>query len=289
MKKMTMYVANDGMMFQKREHCIAHDKETAKREKPPSRFGVEVMLQVRDKNLATLTNMKRYGVPNSLPTIHKRYIDAKEKFRLLMKKRVRNMESWYKIAEAANAVSSLVSKYKEAMENYGNLKAMVRDTENDIYEFVKANPKCECKIDGVPLRKSPRIKRIIRKCESRNEEMKRKSILTIGKVKGMMGYWVNGTYYTDTPAMRKFLAENCPKTTKPKTAKKSVKGVKKSKPVENKTADGRKREWKAVGKDAVLFVDGVPSGYSEPFGSHKAAVDGAERLNEEDVDGMEEA
>lgn len=286
MKKMTMYVANDGMMFQKREHCIAHDKETAKREKPPSMFGVEVMLQVRDKYVEQLANLKRYGVPNSLPTLHKRYIDAKEKFRAIMKKRTRNMESWYKVAEAANAVSSLVSKYKEVMESYKNLKYMISQYEYDIYVFAKENPKS--KVDGVPILKSPRIKRIIRRCESRNEEMRQKS-LKVAKVKGMMGYWANGTYYTDTPAMRKFLAENGPKTTKPKTAKKSVNGVKKSKPVENKTADGRKREWKAVGKDAVLFVDGVPSGYSEPFGSHKAAVDGAERLNEEDVDGVEEA
>lgn len=50
------------------------------------------------------------------------------------------------------------------------------------------------------------------------------------------------------------------------------------------TADGRKREWKAIGNDAVLFVDGFDIGYSEPFGNHRAAVEGAERLQEEDAD-----
>lgn len=60
--------------------------------------------------------------------------------------------------------------------------------------------------------------------------------------------------------------------------------VVKSNPPKVYTADGRKREWKAVGKNAVLFVDGVESGYSEPFGSHRAAVEGAERLQEEDAE-----
>lgn len=44
------------------------------------------------------------------------------------------------------------------------------------------------------------------------------------------------------------------------------------------------REWKAAGKSAVLYVDGIPSGYSEPCATHEAAVRVAERLNEEDED-----
>lgn len=43
-----------------------------------------------------------------------------------------------------------------------------------------------------------------------------------------------------------------------------------------------RREWKAVGRHAVLCLDGVPQGYSEYCGSHEAAKRVAERLNEED-------
>lgn len=45
-----------------------------------------------------------------------------------------------------------------------------------------------------------------------------------------------------------------------------------------------KREWKAVGKQAILFVNGVHSRYSEEFATHAAAKSGAERLNEEDAE-----
>lgn len=45
-----------------------------------------------------------------------------------------------------------------------------------------------------------------------------------------------------------------------------------------------KRVWKAYKKEAVLYVDGIPSGYSEPCATHEAAVHVAERLNEEDAD-----
>lgn len=75
------------------------------------------------------------------------------------------------------------------------------------------------------------------------------------------------------------------KTADSKKAKRTpLPKVVKSNPPKVYTADGRKREWKAIGNDAVLFVDGVDSGYSEPFGNHRAAVEGAERLQEEDAD-----
>lgn len=46
-----------------------------------------------------------------------------------------------------------------------------------------------------------------------------------------------------------------------------------------------KREWKAMGNFAVLCIDGVPQGYEEDCGNHAAAVEIAQRLNEEDAEG----